>query len=126
MARERYFSRRRPSIVAANHERALDSSSRSMPDLSENAPRRDSCTEKFRMKLSIIRSAGLLVFRSFLNNLNILVLKYELKICFRCLKWPDFRMFFHIIINQEHDLIEGQIFNPQVLRPYSSSKKKER
>lgn len=33
---------------------------------------------------------------------------------------------FHIIINQEQDLIEGQIFNPQVLRPYSSSKKKER
>ena len=33
---------------------------------------------------------------------------------------------FHIIINQEQDLIEKQIFNPQVLRPYSSSKKKER
>jgi len=33
---------------------------------------------------------------------------------------------FHIIINQEQDLIENQIFNPQVLRPYSSSKKKKR
>jgi hypothetical protein len=68
VARERYFSRRRPSIVAANHERALDSSSRSLPVLSENAPRRDSCTEKFRKKLSIIWSAGLLIFRSFINN----------------------------------------------------------
>ena len=32
---------------------------------------------------------------------------------------------FHIIINREQNLIEGQIFNPQVLRPYSSSKKKK-